>query len=480
MVMGDMNMKVDLLVIGAGPGGYAAAFRGADLGLDVALVDPRARPGGVCLYEGCIPSKTYLHLAECIAEAEKVSQMGVYFQPPQIKLEEIRAWKEQVVNTMADGLVRLTEKRGVQLISATAVFQNSTTVRLEGADISGIVFKKCIIASGSQPALLPGCKVVPEGRIMSSTEALTLPDIPAGLLVIGGGYVGLEIGSIYAALGSRVHLVEQQSRLMSGVDHDLVAPLQQKLNALFERIDLQTAILNLQERDEDVVVQLEKNGTRETLQFDRVLVAVGRKPSSAHLGLEKTSVSINDAGYITTDNRCQTTDPLIFAVGDVCGNSMLAHTAIRQGRVAAEAAAGRPTTYDVRAVPAVVYTDPQIAWCGLTEEQAKADKRDVSVQRFSWKYSGRAQSIGETEGMTKILADPLSGRIVGVGISGPGAEGLISEAVLAMEMGAVAEDLALTLHPHPTLSETLGEAAEMFLGSPTHLLGKKMSIEKST
>jgi dihydrolipoamide dehydrogenase len=473
MVMGDMNMNVDLLVIGAGPGGYAAAFRGADLGMDVALVDPRARPGGVCLYEGCIPSKTYLHLAECIAEAKRVAHMGVHFQLPQINLEEIRAWKEQVVNTMADGLVSLARKRGVQLISARAVFQNSSTVRLEGSEISGIVFKKCIIASGSEPALLQGCNVTPGGRIMSSTEALALPDIPADLLVIGGGYVGLEIGSIYAALGSRVHLVEQQPNLMSGVDQDLVIPLQQRLSTLLQRIDLQTTILGMEERDKDVVVQLEKSGTKETLRFDRVLVAVGRRPSAAHLGLETTCVSQNDAGFIQTDESCQTTDPLIFAVGDVCGKGMLAHTALRQGRVAAEAAAGRPTTYDVRAVPAVVYTDPQIAWCGLTEEQAKAEEREITVLRFSWKYSGRAQSMGETEGLTKILADPLSGRIVGVGISGQGAEGLISEAVLAIEMGAVAEDLALTLHPHPTLSETLGEAAEIFLGSPTHLLGKK-------
>jgi dihydrolipoamide dehydrogenase len=477
--MGDMNMKVDLLVVGGGPGGYAAAFRGADLGMDVALVDLRERPGGTCLYEGCIPSKTYLHLAEYLVETRKMAHMGIHFPPPRIDLDEIRAWKERVVTSMADGLVGLAKKRGVQLIQARAVLQNSTTARLEGGDISSIAFTKCIVASGSQPAILPGCNVAQGGRIMCSREALALPDIPTDLLVIGGGYVGLELGSVYAALGSRVHLVELQPALLQGVDPDLVAPLRYKLDTLFHQIDLQTGIAAVEERSEEVEVLVEKHGRKETLHFDKILVAVGRSPSSGHLGLENTRVTLDAAGYIQVDKQQQTAEPGIFAVGDVCGNGMLAHTSIRQGRVAAEAAAGKPTTYDVRAVPAVVYTDPQIAWCGLTEEQAKAEGKDVTVLRFPWRYSGRAQTMGETEGLTKILAEPRNGRILGVGISGRGAEGLISEAVLAIEMGAVAEDLALSLHPHPTLSETLGEAAEILLGSPTHLLGKKGAERKT-
>ncbi len=474
MVMGDMEMKVDLLVIGSGPGGYGAAFRGADLGLDVAMVDPRRRPGGVCLHEGCIPSKTYLHVAELLEESRVAHKMGIHFSRPEINPGEVLSWKNHIVDNMADGLVSLAESRGIQLIRGTAHFESSTGVRLQGAEISRIRFNKCIIATGSQAVSLPGSSSGGNGRIMNSREALELPDVPADLLIVGGGYAGLELGTIYAALGSRIHLVEQGNRLMSGVDQDLVAPLQRRLEQLFSRIDLHTGVAGLEESENGVIARLEKQDGIETLHFDRALVAVGRRPVSADLGLEITNVATDDRGFIRTDDQMRTKDNTIFAVGDVCGGVMLAHTAIRQGRVAAEAAAGKSSVYDVRAVPAVVYTDPQIAWCGLTEEEAGAGGIGVSILRFPWKYSGRGATMDATAGLTKIITDRQDGRVLGVGICGRNAEGLIGEGVLAIEMGALAEDLALSLHPHPTFSETLEEAAEIFLGSPTHILpGKK-------
>lgn len=473
MVMGDMEMKVDLLVIGGGPGGYAAAFRAADLGLDVALVDSRSRPGGVCLYEGCIPSKTYLFLAELIEDAKRAATMGLHFGKPEIHLEEMRKWKERVVTTMADGLVNLGEKRSIQYITGTASFTDPHSVRLEGSEISRIGFKKAVIATGSEPLPFPDTTFSGEGRIMSSREALALQEIPERLLVIGGGYVGLELGFVYAALGSSVHLVEQEHDLLPGVDGDLVAPLKAHLAGMFARIDLQTTVISLEEKDKHVRVQMESGDGEETLEFDKVLVAMGRKPSLDRLALENTAVKLNSQGFIKVNEQQETSAENIFCVGDACGSIMLAHTALRQGRVAAEVAAGQPSGYDVRAVPAVVYTDPQIAWCGLTESEAKAANRSVKILKYPWKYTGRAQSMGAGEGLTKILADPENGRILGMGICGRNCEGMIAEGVLAIEMGAIAEDLALTLHPHPTLSETIGEAGEIFLGSPTHLLPGK-------
>ena len=474
MVMGDMELTTELLIIGSGPGGYAAAFRAADLGLDVALVDPRPKPGGVCLFEGCIPSKTCLHLAELILDAGQAAGMGVHFGPPRIDPAEIRAWKQQVVDTMADGLLHLSRKRGVQLIQGLARFESATTVRLDHSEIRRIRFRHAIIATGSRPLGYPGSDFRPGGRIMSSTEALTLADIPASLLIIGGGYVGLELGTVYAALGSKVHVVERADRLLTGVDRDLVGPLQRRLSALFAKISLQTKVMSMQEKADWVEVSLQDDkGNTETHTFDRVLVAIGRRPNTADLGLENTGVKLTERGYIEINDQQQTADPHILAVGDVAGGIMLAHKATREGRVAAEVIAGQSSSFDVRAIPAVVYTDPQIAWCGLTEEQAEKDKIAVTVQKFPWKYSGRANTMGATDGFTKILINAQDGRILGIGVVGRNAEGLIAEGVLAIEMGALAEDMALSLHPHPTLSETESEAAELFLGSPTHLLPKK-------
>ncbi len=474
MVMGELSQETELLVIGSGPGGYAAAFRAADLGMDVTMVDAAQRPGGVCLFKGCIPSKTFLYLSELIYDAQRAESMGITFGKPQIDLKALREWKASVIDTMANGLVSLSNRRGVQLLQGRAQFESSHTARLRDCEVSHIKFKHAIIATGSRPIPFPGTEFKSGGRIMSSTGALALADVPQNLLIIGGGYVGLELGTMYAALGSRLKLVELEDHLLPGVDTDLVEPLHRRLNTIFESIHLKTKVASMQETDSGVDVVLEGDVDSPEQQFDRVLVAIGRKAASDDIGLENTQVELDERGFIKVDDQLRTTDERIFAVGDVAGGLMLAHKATREGKVAAEVIAGQPSAFDVRAIPAVVYTDPQIAWCGLTEEQARAENIPVKVQRFPWKFSGRATTMGAPEGLTKILVDPDSGRIVGVGICGRDTEGLISEGVLAIEMGALAEDMALSIHPHPTLSETEGEAAEMYLGSATHILSKKI------
>jgi dihydrolipoamide dehydrogenase len=472
MVMGELAQDTELLVIGSGPGGYAAAFRAADLGMDVALVDPSPRPGGVCLYKGCIPSKTFLFLAELIFDAARAEAMGVAFSPPQIDLASLRRWKAEVIEKMAGGLMSLTQRRGVQLIHGRAEFESSESVRVRDAEISRIRFRHAIIATGSKPIPFPGTDFTVGRRIMSSTGALALADVPASLLVLGGGYVGLELGTVYAALGSRVSVVELQDRLLPGVDPDLVDPLQRRLKAIFADIWLNTRVKHLREDERGVSAGFEGQGVASEQRFDRVLVAIGRKPATAGLGLDHTRIQTDANGFIQVDDQRRTADERIFAVGDAVGGMMLAHKASFEGKVAAEAIAGQPSAFDVRAIPAVVYTDPQIAWCGLTEEQARRDGVPIQVQRFPWKFSGRATTMGASEGLTKILVEPSSGRILGVGIVGRNTEGLIAEGVLAIEMGALAEDVAASMHPHPTLSETESEAAEMFLGRATHILAK--------
>jgi len=468
--MGDMEMNTDLLVIGGGPGGYGAAFRAADLGFDVVMVDQLPRPGGGCLHRGCIPSKTFLHLAELILDARGAKRMGLGFAEPHLDLSAMRAWKERVIDKVADGLETLAKRRGILLVQGQARFDSSNSVRLEGAEYSRIRFKQGIIATGSRPLEIPGVPLMPGGRIMDSAAALMLPDIPQSLLVVGGGYVGLELGSVYGAFGSRVTLVEREDRLLTQVDADLVQPMQHRLSKLMTDILVGVELTEMQENDEGVDVRFTLAGKSERRRFDRVLVAIGRIPNSDDLGLEHTGISLDTRGYIKIDDRQRTTDHHLFAVGDVAGGVMLAHKATREGRVAAEVIAGQKSGFDARAIPAVVYTDPQISWCGLTEREAKAGDIPYVVQKFPWKYSGRAQTMGMTDGFTKLLTEPQSGRILGVGICGRNAEGLISEAALAIEMGATAEDLALTVHPHPTLSETEAEAAEIFQGSPTHML----------
>ena len=472
MVMGELAQETDVLVIGSGPGGYAAAFRAADLGKDVTMVDIAARPGGICLFKGCIPSKTYLYLAELIDDAARAERMGIRFGKPQIDLEGLRRWKAEVIDKMAGGLVSLSNARGVQVIQGRAEFESSTTVRLYDSEVSRIKFKHAILATGSTPIALPGTGFKPGGRIMSSTGALALADIPKKMLVLGGGYVGLELGMVYAALGSQISLVELQDQLLTGVDSDLVKPLQNRLTSVFGSIALKVKVTDMVEDDTGVQVTIEgPEGTSEQ-RYDRVLVAVGRHPNSKGIGLENTSVQVDEKGFVTVDDQLRTADERIFAVGDVVGGMMLAHKATREGKIAAEVIAGEPSAFDARAIPAVVYTDPQIAWCGVTEERAKKENIPINVQRFPWKFSGRATTMGASEGLTKMITDPDSGRIIGVGIAGRDAEGLVAEGVLAIEMGALAEDVALSIHPHPTLSETESEAAELFFGSATHILSK--------
>jgi dihydrolipoamide dehydrogenase len=469
MVMGELTQETEVLVVGGGPGGYAAAFHAADLGKEVTLIDTEARPGGVCLFRGCIPSKTLLFLTELMYDAHRAAAMGIHFGAARIDLEGLRTWKDQVIDRLAGGLVTLSKQRGVQLLQARAVFESSRRVRLSGGDITHFQFRDAIIATGSQPIPLPGHPFKEGGRVMDSTGALALADIPGSLLVVGGGYVGLELGSVYASLGSRVSVVELGDRLLPGADRDLVKPLVKRIAEGFTAIRLQTRVAGLTEQDDRVEVVLEGPDGASTSSFDRVLVAIGRRPNSDALGLETTGVKLDARGFVEVDQQRRTADPHIFAVGDVVGGAMLAHKAMAEGRVAAEVIAGKASAFDVRAVPAVVYTDPQIAMCGLSEEQAQRQQRPVKVTRFPWSASGRAMTMGTADGVTKILFDPDSQRVLGVGIVGRGAGEMIAHGVLAVEMGAAAEDLALSMAPHPTLSETEEEAAEVLLGSPIHI-----------
>ncbi|KJS28772.1 MAG: dihydrolipoamide dehydrogenase [Desulfatitalea sp. BRH_c12] len=465
--MGELEQASQVLVIGSGPGGYAAAFRAADLGLEVMMVDPSLSPGGRCLYDGCIPAKSLLFMAQVIRDAERLGDMGVAFDRPRIDLDAVRRRQAGVISALAENLTRLSRRRDIQLVRARAEFEDSHTVRLHDAEIRRIRFEHAIVAVGAQPTPFPEVPFVPGGRIMNAADALKLPGIPADLLVIGGGYIGLELGTIYAALGSRVHLVQMSDRLLPGLDADLVAPLQQRLESYFESMHLQTRVTGLQTSAQGGgKAVIEGSGTRE-LRCDRAVVAIGNRPSTQGLGLEHTRVDIDPKGFIKVDRQQCTTDDAILAVGDVTGGVMLAHKAAREGKVAAETLAGRPSAFDVQAIPAVVYTDPQIASCGMSEEAARRANREVRVLRFPWRYSDRAATVGGSDGLTKIIVEPQSGRIIGAGIVGRQAEALIAEAVLAIEMGALAEDMALSLHPHPTLSETQEEAAELFLGNAT-------------
>ncbi|MFO7462118.1 MAG: dihydrolipoyl dehydrogenase [Desulfatiglandales bacterium] len=473
MVMGEFTQETQLLVIGSGPGGYAAAFRAADLGLEVIMVDVAPKPGGECLFRGCIPSKTLLSLAELVHDARRSERMGISFGDPRIEVEKIRSWKEEVINKHADGLVTLSKKRGVELIRGRAEFETSDTARLHDSEVSHIKFRHAILATGSSPTPFPGSRFEEGSRIMDSAGALELTEIPESLLIIGGGYIALEMGMVYASLGSRVSLAVRSDRLLRGADPDLVAPLMKRLENTFAAVHFNTQVKSMKESTDRVNVVLEGEVDKPEQSFGRVLVAVGRRPSTEGIGLERTKVKLNDRGYVVVDEQQRTPDEKILAVGDVAGGLQLAHKAFREGKIAAEVLAGEPSAFDAQAIPAVVYTDPQIAWCGLTEEEAQKRKQPVRVERYPWKYSSRATTMGASEGVTKMLVDPETERILGFGIAGRHAEGLISEGVLAVEMGALAADVGLIIHPHPTLSETVGDVAEIFLGSVTHMVPKK-------
>ncbi len=469
--MAEETRTTQVAVIGAGPGGYAAAFLAADLGLSVTLVDPDSNPGGVCLYRGCIPSKTLLHAARLIAEAAEARRWGITYGTPQIDLEKVRSWKQSVVKSLTDGLGQLSRQRKIRWIQGRARFADERTLAVERTDGSRerITFEHAIVASGSCPSRLPGIEIE-SARVIDSTAALDLENIPRSLLVVGGGYIGLELGTVYATLGTRVTVVEMTPTLLPGVDADLVSVLHKKLVSVFESIFLETTVSRMTEVQDGVKVLLrgKERGEMETV-FEKVLVSVGRKPNTDGLGLETTGVEISKRGFIAVDATCRTNVRSIFAVGDVVGQPMLAHKASHEGRVAAEAIAGRPAVFEPRAIPAVVFTDPEIAWCGLTEREAREKNRSVTVARFPWAASGKARTLGRSDGFTKLVIDPVSEHVLGVGIVGPGAGELIAEGVLAVEMGATARDVALTIHPHPTLSETMMEAAEVFFGQSTHV-----------
>jgi dihydrolipoamide dehydrogenase len=459
MVMGDLVREVDVVVIGGGPGGYSAAFRCAELGLETVVVDAGKRLGGACLFEGCIPSKALLHVAAVLGEAERAKEFGVDFGEPRISLDPLRKWKtERVIGKLARGLASVARGKNVEVVGGRAVFEDGRSLRVQGDEPQTIRFKHAIVATGSRPATLPGLELTSE-RILDSTTALELPEIPARLLVIGGGYIGLELGQVYAALGSQVTLVEMTDGLLPGVDRDLVQPLARRCEKMFASIRLGTRVADLREVGDTVQARVGED----TATFDRVLVAVGRRPETAGVGLETTRARLTARGFIEVDERGRTADPHVWAVGDATGEPMLAHRAMRQGKVTAEAIAGRAVAFDNVVVPAVVFTDPEIAWCGLTETAAAAAGRTVKVARFAWAASGRAATLGRSDGVTKLVVDPDTGRVLGVGLVGPGAGELIAEGALAVETALLAEDLALTIHTHPTLSETLMEAAETLL-----------------
>lgn len=470
-------MHTQLAVIGGGPGGYAAAFLAADLGIETTLVEPDARLGGTCLLRGCIPSKALLHVARVIEETREMAQWGLDFALPSIDLAALRARKQKVIDTLSAGLQQLARQRKVQVLRARAVFADSQRLVLQtpdppGAEQSELTFDHCIVAVGSSPFTIPAFRL-PSDRVMNSAQALELQDIPDSLLVIGGGYIGLELGTVYAHLGSKVTVVELTGGLLPGADRDLVRPLAARLEKLFSGVHLNTKVTSLVDKQDSIEAQLEGSDGAATKCFDRVLVSVGRQPNSRGIGLENTKVTLNEQGFILTDEKQQTGDPHIYAVGDVSGEPMLAHRATHQAKVAVEAITGAAAAFQPLAIPAVVFTDPEIAWAGLTEEQAKRDGRKIAVARYPWAASGRAQSIARTEGLTKVLVDPESERILGVGIVGAGAGELIAEGVLAIEMGCTPRDLADTIHPHPTLSETLGFAAEAHLGIATDIYRPK-------
>jgi len=465
MVMGSLRQKSEVVVIGAGPGGYVAALRAADLGKEVTLVEERKARGGVCLLEGCIPSKALIHSVELVEAVKEAGKMGIRAGEITIDLDGLRKWKNEVVGTLTKGVDTLLAKRGVQVVTGRARFESSSALAIEGSDITGIDFDHCILATGSRVAELSLGKGL---GLWSSSEALEIPSVPKRLVVVGGGYIGLELGFVYAGLGSAVTVVEFLPQLLTGADQDLVAIVAKQAKKRFASVLLDSKVVDVARNGGGFSVTIDAKGTSQTLETDQVLVAIGRKPNTENLGLETTKIVL-DRGLIPVDEACRTADPKIFAIGDITPGPMLAHRASRQGKVAAEVIAGEHAAFDNRTVPAVVFTDPEIAWAGLTEDEAKAQGRGVKVGRFPMAALGRARSIGRPEGLVKVIADPETELVLGVGIAAPHASDLISEAALAIEMGATLEDLAVTIHPHPTLGESIMEAAEAALGTVVHI-----------
>ncbi len=463
------TLQTDVVVIGAGPGGYTAAFRAADLGKKVILIDKDKSLGGVCLNRGCIPSKALLHLSKTIDDVKEAQKKGVYFGEPEIKLKEILKWKDSMVSGLSDGISQLAKSRKVKTLTGHARFFSEKELEIKTEDkIFKLSFNDAIIATGSVSVNIP---VLPNNscRIMGSKQALELKSIPEKLLVVGGGYIGLEMGSVYNSLGSRVSVVEMLPNLLVGVDQDMVKPLQRKLNKQFENIYLETELISGEETDAGIQVKMKNNGGEFSETYDGVLVSVGRKPNTDTLGLKNAGIKKSAQGFLEVNKFQQTSTKTIYAIGDTAGEPMLAHKAAYEGVVAAEHTAGLPSQFDARAIPAVVFTNPEIAWVGLTETEAQEKSIAYNKGEFPWAASGKAAVLGFREGKTKILFNPKTKQVLGAGIVGPGAGDLISEAVLAIEMGADADDLGQTIHPHPTLSETMSNAAEVFLETVTDI-----------
>ncbi len=463
-----------LAVLGAGPGGYPAAFLAAERGFDVTLIDPRANPGGVCLHVGCIPSKALLHAAAVIRSAEHAADFGITFGTPAIDLDRLRGWKDEVVEKLTGGVGTLARARHVRQVRGRGRFAGPHTIRVEReGELTEVSFDFAIIATGSSP-VIPGPLRIDSDRVWDSTTALELREVPGTLLIVGGGYIGLEMATLYAALGSKVTVVEMTGTLLAGADPDLVRILAREVTPRLDGVLLETRVAALREHpDGGVEADLAGPEEQTTRVFDRVLIAVGRRPNSADLGLEHTGVTVTDRGFIQVDHQRRTTDASIFAVGDVAGEPMLAHKATHEARVAVEAMAGEPAAWEPAAIPAVVYTDPEIAWCGLTEEGARSRGIEVEVTRFPWTASGRAITLGRTDGVTKVIVEPGTERVLGVGIAGPGAGELIAEGVLAVEMGARLDDLRMSIHPHPSLTETVMEAADVFFNTSPHYIARR-------
>jgi dihydrolipoamide dehydrogenase len=461
--------SIQVAVLGAGPGGYAAAFYAADLGMQVALIDEEKNPGGVCLYRGCIPSKALLHVAKVIDEARHASAWGVAFGEPNVDVGKLRAFKQGVVDKLTGGVGQVAKLRKVKYLQGRATLTGPRSMKVAGAGgDTDLQFEHCVLATGSSPTRIPSLSL-DSPRMLDSSSALDLPDVPESLLVIGGGYIGLELGSVYATLGSKVSVVEMTPGLLPGADRDLVNVLHKRLEKLFAAIMLSTKVVKVADEKNGIRVTFEGDVKDKEQTFDRVLVAVGRRPNSKIPGLESTRVKVDQKGFIETDGQRRTAERSLFAIGDVAGEPMLAHKASHEARVAIDAIAGHKAVFEPLAIPAVVFTDPEIAWCGLTEAQAAEQGIEIEVAKFPWGAVSRAITIDRPEGLTKLVLEPKSGRVLGVGIAGAGAGELIAEGVLAVEMGATAEDMKLTIHPHPTLSESLMESAEVFFGQSTHV-----------
>ena len=466
-------IQTEVVVLGAGPGGYAAAFYAADLGKRVVLVEQEARLGGVCLNRGCIPSKALLHATHLVAASRESGHRGITFTPPTIDVDRLRTWKESILDRLGGGVANLAKLRSVDVWHGRGHFEDSQTLRVETSDGQKFIrFEQAIIASGSQAAV-PKQFDLGNPRVMTSNEALDIPDIPETLLVVGGGYIGMELGTVYASLGSKVVIVELMESLLMGADPDLVRPIFTYAKKNFHEVRLKAKVLDMATAGRKIKVQMELEGRTLDEQYDRVLVAVGRVPNTEDLGLENTRAKRSDKGYILVNEKQQTDDPALYCIGDAAGGVMLAHKASREARIAVEVICGVYAGPDKFVVPAVVFTDPELAWCGLTEGEAREKNVPVAVSKFPWGASGRALTFDRPEGITKLLIDPDTERVLGVGIVGQGAGELISEGVLAVEMGATAKDLALAVHPHPTLSETIMECAEAFYGHATHTFAKR-------